>query len=103
MMRKVVLFVFFLAGIVHPAFAVDLIRPDQVAPGMKGYGLSVFKGTKPERFEVEIVGVLHNALPKQDMVLIRMSGANLEKHKVIAGMSGSPIYIDGKLLGALAY
>ncbi len=70
---------------------------------MKGYGLSVFKGTKPERFEVEIIGVLHNALPKQDMILIRMSGADLEKHKVIAGMSGSPIYIDGKLIGALAY
>ena len=42
---------------------------------MKGFGLSVFKGTKPERFEVEVVGVLKNVLPKQDMILIRMSGA----------------------------
>ena len=70
---------------------------------MKGYGLSVFKGTKPERFEVEVVGVLKNVMPKQDMILIRMSGADLEKHKVIAGMSGSPVYINDKLIGALAY
>src|SRR6266403_3860858 len=88
---------------VLPARAVEMLRADQLKPGMKGYGLSVFKGTKPERFEVEVIGVLKNALPKQDMILIRMSGQDLEKHKVIAGMSGSPIYIDGKLIGALAY
>ncbi|MEI6083755.1 MAG: SpoIVB peptidase S55 domain-containing protein [Verrucomicrobiota bacterium] len=88
---------------VLPARAVEMLRPDQLKSGMKGYGLSVFKGTKPERFEVEILGVLKNAMPKQDMILIRTSGMDLEKHKVIAGMSGSPIYIDGKLIGALAY
>src|SRR5258708_24646815 len=86
-----------------PARAVETLRPEQLKTGMKGYGLSVFKGTKPERFEVEILGVLKNAMPKQDMILIRTSGMDLEKHKVIAGMSGSPIYIDGKLIGALAY
>lgn len=86
-----------------PAAALDTLRPEQLQPGMKGYGLSVFKGTEPERFDVEIVGVLENAFPKQDMILIKMSGAELEKHKVIAGMSGSPIYINGKLIGALAY
>jgi hypothetical protein len=83
--------------------AMETLRPDQLKPGMKGYGLSVFKGTQPERFEVEVVGVLKNALPKQDMILIRLSGANLEHHKVIAGMSGSPVFIDEKLIGALAY
>jgi len=86
-----------------PALAVDMLQPEQLRSGMKGYGMSVFKGTKPERFEVEVVGVLKNALPKQDIILIHMSGANLEKHKVIAGMSGSPIYIEDKLIGALAY
>lgn len=88
---------------IAPARAVDTLDPEQIHAGMKGYGLSVFKGTKPERFEVEVFGVLKNAFPKQDMILIRMSGADLEKTKVIAGMSGSPIYIDGKLIGALAY
>jgi len=85
------------------ASAQETLRPEQLTPGMKGYGLSVFRGTKPERFEVEILGVLKNSFPKQDMILIKMSGANLEHHKVIAGMSGSPIYIEGKLIGALAY
>src|SRR5881628_1805658 len=85
------------------ARAVEMLRPDQLKPGMKGYGLSVFKGTQPERFDVEVLGILKNALPKQDMILIRLSGAQLEKHKIIAGMSGSPIFIDGKLIGALAY
>jgi hypothetical protein len=83
--------------------ALDTLRPEQLKPGMKGYGLSVFSGTKLERFNVEIIGVMKNTFPKQDMILIRLSGANLERHKVIAGMSGSPIYIDGKLIGALAY
>ena len=103
MMRTLALLFLSLLGALRPALAVDTLRPEQLSPGMKGYGLSVFKGTKPERFAVEIIGVLRNALPKQDMILIRMSGADLEKHKVIAGMSGSPVYIDGKLIGALAY
>jgi hypothetical protein len=102
-MMRFVLFSLLLLGTLRPSLAADTLRPEQLSPGMKGYGLSVFKGTKPERFEVEIIGVLRNALPKQDMILIRLSGADLEKHKVIAGMSGSPIYIDGKLIGALAY
>jgi SpoIVB peptidase S55 len=101
-MTKTIAFLFSLFCVL-PVLAVDTLRPELLKPGMKGYGLSVFKGTKPERFEVEIAGVLKNAFPKQDMILIRMSGANLEKHKVIAGMSGSPIYIDDKLIGALAY
>ena len=103
MTRTLALLFLSLLGALPPVLAADTLRPEQLTPGMKGYGLSVFKGTKPERFEVEIIGVLHNALPKQDMILIRLSGADLEKHKVIAGMSGSPVYIDGKLIGALAY
>ncbi len=103
MIRTLALVLLSLLGGVNPARAVDTLRPEQLRPGMKGYGLSVFKGTRPERFGVEVIGVLKNALPKQDMILIRMSGADLEKHKVIAGMSGSPVYIDDKLIGALAY
>jgi hypothetical protein len=103
MIRTLVLVALLFPGVSRPALAADTLRPEQLKPGMKGYGLSVFKGTKPERFEVEVVGVLKNALPKQDMILIRMSGADLEKHKVIAGMSGSPVYINDKLIGALAY
>ena len=103
MTRLVALLLFSLLGCLRPVFAGSTLDPEQLTPGMKGYGLSVFQGTKPQRFDVEIIGVLKNTFPKQDMILIRMSGADLQKHKIIAGMSGSPIYIDDKLIGALAY
>ena len=67
MMRTLALLLLVLLGALRPAVAVDTLRPEQLSPGMKGYGLSVFKGTKPERFDVEIIGVLRNALPKQDI------------------------------------
>ena len=70
---------------------------------MKGVGRTVMKGTKIETFQAEVLGVLKNTSPGRDMVLCRLSGLNLEKTGVIAGMSGSPVYIDGKLLGAVAY
>ncbi len=76
---------------------------DDVRPGMKGQGRTVLKGTRVETFEAEVLGVLRNTSPGRDMVLCRLSGLNLERTGVIAGMSGSPIYIDGKLLGAVAY
>ncbi len=76
---------------------------DDLKPGLKGTGLTVLKGTKIEEFDVEILGVLKNTAPGRDMVIGRLSGLGLEKTGVIAGMSGSPITIDGKLVGAVAY
>jgi hypothetical protein len=70
---------------------------------MKGQGRTVMKGTKIEAFDAEILGVLKNTSPGRDMILCRLSGLNLENTGVVAGMSGSPIYVDGKLLGAVAY
>lgn len=75
----------------------------QVQKGMHGYGVTVFEGTKLERFDVEIVGVLHNIGPGQDLILAKVSSPVINRTGVIAGMSGSPIYIDGKVIGALAY
>lgn len=80
----------------------------EVKPGMKGYGLSVFEGSRIDRFDVEVVSVLHNFNPKYDVVLIRCSGANLEHTGPIAGMSGSPIYLTdeqgrSRMIGAFAY
>jgi hypothetical protein len=80
----------------------------EVKPGMKGYGLGVFQGTKIERFDVEVISVLHNFNPKEDVVLIRCHGANLEHTGPIAGMSGSPIYLTdeqgkSRLIGAFAF
>src|SRR5437870_1596814 len=76
---------------------------DEVRPGMKGIGRTVFQGTKIEEFDVELLGVLKNFAPKQDMILARLSGGPLARTGVIAGMSGSPVYIDGKLIGAVAF
>jgi SpoIVB peptidase S55 len=82
----------------------DILPASEITPGMKGYGFSDFgDGKGVQRFEVEIVGLLKSYAPKQDLIIARVAGANLEKTGVIAGMSGSPIYVDGKLVGALAY
>ncbi len=80
----------------------------EVRAGMKGYGLSVFRGTKIERFDVEVLSVLRNFNPKCNVVLITCRGANLEHTGSIAGMSGSPIYLKDdsgryRMIGAFAY
>ena len=76
---------------------------DELREGMRGIGRTVFHGTTIEEFDVEILGVLKNAAPKQDMVLARLSGGPLAQTGVMQGMSGSPVYIDGRLLGAVAF
>jgi hypothetical protein len=76
---------------------------DQIRPGMKGYGLTVFEGTKPERFGVEVIDVIKNFRPRQDAVLIKTMHPRLDVVNVVRGMSGSPIYIDNKMIGAYAY
>jgi len=75
----------------------------EVKPGMRGYGLTVFRGTEPERFDVEVIDVLENFRPDQDLVLIRTPHPLLDHAGSVAGMSGSPIYINDKLIGAYAY
>src|SRR6185437_8644307 len=76
----------------------------QVHRGLHGVAYTVFEGTKPEAMGVEILGLLHNAIgPGEDMILARLEGAKPDYTGVVAGMSGSPVYIDGKLVGALAY
>ncbi len=76
----------------------------EVHKGQQGVAYTVFEGTKPEPMGVEILGVLHNALgPRQDMILARLEGTKPDYTGVVAGMSGSPVYIDGRLAGALSY
>lgn len=77
---------------------------EQVHRGLHGVAYTVFEGTQPEPMGVQILGLLHNALgPGQDMILARLEGTKPEYTGVVAGMSGSPVYIDGKLLGAISY
>jgi hypothetical protein len=82
---------------------IQLFPIADVKPGLKGVGRTIFQGDQIEEFQVEIIGILKNVLaPKHDLILARLSGGPLEKTGVIAGMSGSPVYIDGKLVGAVA-
>jgi hypothetical protein len=83
--------------------AMPTIGVDEVRAGQKGYGLSVFTGTQPERFDVEVVGVMRNLRPEQSYILARLTGKGLERSGVAAGMSGSPVFLDGKLAGAVAF
>jgi len=94
----------------HSSFAqatkpnVPTMSVDQIKTGMKGIAYTVFEGTKPEPMDVEVLGVLRNMSgPKGDVILVRLGGRKAEYTGVVAGMSGSPVYIDGKLIGALAY
>jgi hypothetical protein len=76
----------------------------QIHRGLQGVAYTVFEGARPEPMGVEILGLLHNAIgPGEDMILGRLEGAKPEYSGVVAGMSGSPVYIDGKLVGAIAY
>jgi hypothetical protein len=82
---------------------VETMDVSEVRRGQKGYGFSVFSGTELQRFEVEVLGVLNNSSPNVSYVVARLSGQGLEETGIIAGMSGSPVYIDGKLIGAVSY
>ena len=83
----------------HPTIPVS-----QIHAGMRGVAYTVFEGVKPESMDVEVLGVLHNVNgPKGDVILVRLHGQKVEYTGVVAGMSGSPVYLDGKLAGALAF
>src|SRR3990170_1292838 len=77
---------------------------DQIQPGMVATGYTVWPGDKIEAFDVRIIGVLRNVIgPRRDLILAKLEGGPLANTGVIAGMSGSPVYLDGKLVGAVAY
>jgi len=83
--------------------AAETMPLSQIQKGMRGYGITVFEGNRLEKFDVEILGVLHNIGPRQDLILAKVDSPMVHRAGVIAGMSGSPVYIDGKVIGALAY
>jgi hypothetical protein len=107
-MRKFV-FTLFALGLSLPTIltaqtAQPTIPVDQIHAGMQGVAYTVFQGVKPEPMDFEVLGVLRNVNgPKGNIILIRLHGPKVEYTGVVAGMSGSPVYIDGKLAGALAF
>src|SRR6266480_2638386 len=108
-MRRVVgcvlcCFVSLLAANAENSKAVPTIAVSQIHAGMKGVAYTVFQGVKPEAMDVEVLGVLRNANgPKGDIILVRLGGEKAQYTGVVAGMSGSPVYFDGKLAGAVAF
>ena len=104
LIRRSYIFALALLALGLAADAATLTLPlSQVKPGMKGRGKSVFQGAAIEEFDVEILGVLANIQPQRNVILARLRGRGLETTGIISGMSGSPVYIDGKLIGAIAY
>ena len=88
----------------NPAPSVELFPLEDLKAGMKGTARTVFSGSQTQEFGVEVLGVLPGFPgPRQSAIIARLSGSNVEKTGVFAGMSGSPVYIDGKIVGAIAF
>ncbi len=81
----------------------ETIDVDDIKPGMKGYALTVFEGEQPDKFEIEVVDIVRDYVTGQDAVLFKSPDPRLVHSGIVGGMSGSPIYIENKLAGALAY
>jgi len=81
----------------------EILPLEQVRPGMQGYAYTIFAGDEVEKFDLEVIGVMPNFLgPRQSIILVQLKGPKVERTGVVAGMSGSPVYLDGKLAGALS-
>jgi hypothetical protein len=86
-----------------PAKSQEILPLSQVHAGMQGYAYTIFAGDQVEKFDLEVLGVMDNFLgPHQSIILVQLKGPKVEHTGVVAGMSGSPVYLDGKLAGALS-
>src|ERR1700730_12361919 len=91
------------AGLAAVPQSNELLPLSQVRPGMQGYAYTIFEGDQIEKFDLEVIAVLESFLgPKQAIILVQLKGPKVEHTGVVAGMSGSPVYLDGKLAGALS-
>ena len=99
----VLAFVSLLLSPVLSAQSNEILPLDQVRPGMQGYAYTIFAGDQVEKFDLEVIGIMPNFLgPRQSIILVQLKGPKVERTGVVAGMSGSPVYLEGKLAGALS-
>jgi hypothetical protein len=91
-----------LTGTARPVVSQEILPVTSVTPGMKGYGLTVMSGETIEKFDVEVVGVIPNSVSGRSTIVVKVSGLGLEESGIVAGMSGSPVYLEDKLVGAIA-
>ena len=102
--RLALLLLFTTIGFSLLSAAAPQMTVTEIRPGMVGIGRTVFEGTKVEEFKVKIIGVIENVIgTHRNLILARLEGGPLANTGVIAGMSGSPVYIDGRLVGAVSY
>lgn len=95
--------IFLLSAItVNAQWNTEIMPLSEIRPGMTGKGKTVYYGTEIKEFGVEVLEIMQNLYPKFDVILVRLTGENAERYGIVSGMSGSPVYIDGKLIGALA-
>ncbi|MEM8997101.1 MAG: SpoIVB peptidase S55 domain-containing protein, partial [Acidobacteriota bacterium] len=92
-----------LPGVDFAQRPLETLAPHDLERGQKGYGISVFAGDARERFDVEIIGLWQSTSPELVYILSRLSGQGLERSGVMQGMSGSPVFVDGKLIGAVSF
>jgi hypothetical protein len=96
-------FLCLLPGVATAQQSNEILPLSQVRPGMQGYAYTIFAGDQVEKFDLEVLGVMENFLgPKQSIILVQLKGPKVEHTGVVAGMSGSPVYLEGKLAGALS-
>lgn len=102
-MRQILLAIIFCSASFLSGANTEIMPLKDIKPGMRGTGLTVFENNQIEQFDVEIVNVVRNFFPQRDLILIKLLGEKVNHTGVVSGMSGSPIFIHDKLIGALAY
>jgi hypothetical protein len=90
-------------AVTPPGDPPKILPLSEVRAGMVGEALTVFQGTKPQAFKIRVISIMRQFLPKQDIILIRAEDPRVEFSGIVAGMSGSPVYVGGRLMGAIAY
>ncbi len=104
LLERIIVLVLLLCAFVSAANAQELFLPEEVRPGLRGVGKTVITGSTIETFDVEVLGLVPQSPPLNNLIMIRVSGDAIERSGGIAqGMSGSPVYIQGRLLGAIGY
>ncbi len=97
------LFFLFIFIIFTNVFSINYVKLSEVKRGMTGIGYTVYSGSTPEKFTVKILGIVRDPAPKRRIIIARLIGKKQEKYGIFAGMSGSPVFVNGKILGAIAY
>ena len=102
-MRQILFAIIFCSASILYGASTEIMPLKDIKPGMLGTGLTVFENNQIEQFDVEIINIVRNFFPERDLILIKLLGEKVNHTGVVSGMSGSPIFINNKLIGALAY